>query len=276
MRTRISRNAPCPCGSGNKYKHCCGEQLTAPTHNSELYTRDGFFRNPIKCHEESDICLDQPNGYVIHGINIPPGVLLIENFIAAEKCREIVEYAAKTPGLRLKIHDTDSSTDSRFAVKESDSRITEYVPLGIVRDMVLQIFDDLARMQVTRHYHTSIEWYAEPGILRYLPGGKYDLHSDSENWNYIENRWIRGIDRDYSVILYLNEEFEGGTLYFPNFKFRIKPRRGMLIVFPSDHRYVHTAEQLISGVRYAVVSWMTANGSMRIFRQAPPGSRFIS
>ena len=20
---RISRNAPCPCGSGKKYKHCC-------------------------------------------------------------------------------------------------------------------------------------------------------------------------------------------------------------------------------------------------------------
>jgi SEC-C motif len=22
-RKRISRNAPCPCGSGKKYKHCC-------------------------------------------------------------------------------------------------------------------------------------------------------------------------------------------------------------------------------------------------------------
>ena len=22
--SKISRNAPCPCGSGKKYKHCCG------------------------------------------------------------------------------------------------------------------------------------------------------------------------------------------------------------------------------------------------------------
>ena len=22
---KISRNAPCPCGSGKKYKHCCGK-----------------------------------------------------------------------------------------------------------------------------------------------------------------------------------------------------------------------------------------------------------
>ena len=25
-RNRISRNAPCPCGSGKKYKHCCYHQ----------------------------------------------------------------------------------------------------------------------------------------------------------------------------------------------------------------------------------------------------------
>ena len=22
-RKKVSRNAPCPCGSGKKYKHCC-------------------------------------------------------------------------------------------------------------------------------------------------------------------------------------------------------------------------------------------------------------
>ena len=22
---KIGRNAPCPCGSGKKYKHCCGK-----------------------------------------------------------------------------------------------------------------------------------------------------------------------------------------------------------------------------------------------------------
>lgn len=25
-RTKIERNAPCPCGSGRKYKHCCGKK----------------------------------------------------------------------------------------------------------------------------------------------------------------------------------------------------------------------------------------------------------
>jgi hypothetical protein len=32
----------------------------------------------------------------------------------------------------------------------------------------------------------------------------------------------------------------------------------MMIAFPSDHRYIHAAEPLISGTRFAVVSWAKA------------------
>lgn len=28
---KVGRNAPCPCGSGHKYKHCCGESPTSPS-----------------------------------------------------------------------------------------------------------------------------------------------------------------------------------------------------------------------------------------------------
>jgi hypothetical protein len=29
-QTKVGRNAPCPCGSGKKYKHCCGGAKAAP------------------------------------------------------------------------------------------------------------------------------------------------------------------------------------------------------------------------------------------------------
>jgi preprotein translocase subunit SecA len=33
---KIGRNDPCPCGSGRKYKHCCGREVkAAPVKNSE-------------------------------------------------------------------------------------------------------------------------------------------------------------------------------------------------------------------------------------------------
>ena len=53
--------------------------------------------------------------------------------------------------------------------------------------------------------------------------------------------WKRVVDRDVSLLIYLTEEFQGGEILFNNFQYRLKPRAGMVVYFPSDHRYVHTA-----------------------------------
>jgi AbrB family looped-hinge helix DNA binding protein len=37
--TKVGRNAPCPCGSGRKYKHCCGAQLRARPERARLPCR---------------------------------------------------------------------------------------------------------------------------------------------------------------------------------------------------------------------------------------------
>ena len=57
-----------------------------------------------------------------------------------------------------------------------------------------------------------------------------------------------------SVLVYLNEEFEGGETYFPRMDgLKIKPKTGDIAVFPSTYIYEHASEDMISGVKYAVV-----------------------
>jgi predicted 2-oxoglutarate/Fe(II)-dependent dioxygenase YbiX len=80
---------------------------------------------------------------------------------------------------------------------------------------------------------------------------------------------MRSQDRDYSVLLYLNEEYEGGELEFVNQKYRFKPKTGMLVGFPSGHEYLHAALPTTSGIRYVIVSWAAIIGSPRV-RQLPP------
>ncbi len=75
--------------------------------------------------------------------------------------------------------------------------------------------------------------------------------------------WIQG-----NRIIYLNNEFTGGTLAFPNYNLRFHPRPGMLVCFPSDHRFMHYAEEVKSGIRYAMVTWGAEKGSVRV-----PGGR---
>ena len=134
------------------------------------------------------------------------------------------------------------------------------------------VLNDLLRQAITTHIEPEtgleIEWFEQPQVLKYRPGGFYAQHADSENYDALENHWVRVADRDISVLLYLNDEFEGGEIVFDKFHYRLKPSAGMLVFFPSDHRYAHTAQAVHSGTRYAIVSFMSALGVTKL-RAAP-------
>ena len=80
------------------------------------------------------------------------------------------------------------------------------------------------------------------------------------------------IDRDYSILLYLNEGYIGGEIDFPNFGLKFQPKKGLLLAFPSDARYVHAARPVTAGTRYALVSWAAAKGTIRTSLEPRPHS----
>jgi hypothetical protein len=53
-----------------------------------------------------------------------------------------------------------------------------------------------------------------------------------------------------SVVLYLNDNYEGGQLYFKDQDILIKPKEGSIVVFPSKKPYFHESQTLISGTKY--------------------------
>jgi predicted 2-oxoglutarate/Fe(II)-dependent dioxygenase YbiX len=79
------------------------------------------------------------------------------------------------------------------------------------------------------------------------------------------------MDRDYSMLFYVNDDYEGGHINCLMFNYRYEPRRGDLVLFPSDHRYVHTAEPVTRGNRYAIVSWAAVKESRKV-KMGPPAS----
>lgn len=40
MQLKIGRNEPCPCGSGKKFKHCCGSPRAVPVEESASHSRE--------------------------------------------------------------------------------------------------------------------------------------------------------------------------------------------------------------------------------------------
>jgi hypothetical protein len=54
----------------------------------------------------------------------------------------------------------------------------------------------------------------------------------------------------YSFVTYLNDDYEGGEINFPNQNLTIKPKAGSLVMFPSQKPYIHESKPVLSGVKY--------------------------
>jgi len=56
----------------------------------------------------------------------------------------------------------------------------------------------------------------------------------------------------FAVLVYLNENFEGGDLVFPLQEIAIKPKRGTVVIFPTSYMYPHAVSPVFEGERYLV------------------------
>jgi Rps23 Pro-64 3,4-dihydroxylase Tpa1-like proline 4-hydroxylase len=90
---------------------------------------------------------------------------------------------------------------------------------------------------------TDVEHY---NVLRYQTGDHYIAHYDGGT----------GTKRSVSAILYLNDDYEGGEIEFVNFGIKIKPKAGTFLLFPSSYPHRHIAHPVISGTKYAIVTWL--------------------
>ena len=90
-----------------------------------------------------------------------------------------------------------------------------------------------------------------PAIVRWLPGQRQQPHADKE----LHEGEGRGRPNDFPYydiagLFYINDDYEGGELYFPNQGVQFKPKAGAAYFFPGDMNYIHGVTEIKSGIRY--------------------------
>lgn len=91
------------------------------------------------------------------------------------------------------------------------------------------------------------------------PGDKMSVHSDN-SWQKDAPDHIKETEhptkyRDYSVIFYLNDDYKGGEIYFPDHDIKIEPKKGMAVVFPSNGDYNHGVKEIKNSQRMTIPIW---------------------
>jgi predicted 2-oxoglutarate/Fe(II)-dependent dioxygenase YbiX len=84
-----------------------------------------------------------------------------------------------------------------------------------------------------------------------MPPHQDDRHPDGRLHN---TPW-----RTWASVIYLNGDFEGGELYFPETNYNYKPSTGTLMVF--EGRLWHGVRAVTQGVRYTSPSWYSIDAA---------------
>ena len=146
-----------------------------------------------------------------------------------------------------------------------DYRVTNWIPLpSEAIENTTNSITSLYNSLLVNKYKQTIKYVESPQFLYYNKGGKYDIHNDSED--FVNNKLQRVCERDISVLIYLNDDYLGGELEFPDWGITFKPKAGTLIAFSSYIEFSHKVYPVIEGNRYNLVSWICTDD--RIYPRA--------
>lgn len=84
-------------------------------------------------------------------------------------------------------------------------------------------------------------------IARYSEGQFFKNHADS----------TEEFPRKISVVVYLNDNYDGGNITFTKLGLTFKPKASTAFIFPSTDEFSHFAEPVVSGIKYVVVGFWT-------------------
>lgn len=84
-------------------------------------------------------------------------------------------------------------------------------------------------------------------------GSSANPHSDNSDF---EGTPTEGFDNlKYVGILYLNKDYSGGDLFFPEHEISIHPNPGSMYIFSGGVENIHGVTEITNGTRYSIVSF---------------------
>ena len=107
-------------------------------------------------------------------------------------------------------------------------------------DIVKKCVDDYAK-----YWGINVTYYEAFNFVKYEgEGQEFKIHADhGPHYN-----------TTVSIVVYLNEDYDGGEIYFPRLdKLTYSPKIGDIAVFPSNYIYEHASLPIKSGTKYCIV-----------------------
>jgi hypothetical protein len=183
---------------------------------------------------------------------ITKDIVIYENFLSDEDCQKMVNALdaqaenGKISWMPISFYESYSSVlpqDNDQEIIDAGLVPTIFSDIENVMPEAIASVHDLDPKTISKiGYHTQ----------KWEPGAYARVHSDNTDEEGNSGAFTRS---RYAGFLYLNNNFEGGLLRFPDQDIEIQPKTGMLAVFDGGFNNMHEVTMITSGVRYTIGSF---------------------
>jgi hypothetical protein len=182
------------------------------------------------------------------------GILIFENkdLITNDLCDELINYINKLDNANIEKWGINTNVNCKFV------NINNIDDVDIKRKFDSKLYKIISWVINQLKSDYDITCSGDSGYCLRKIYGPTRLHKDGININPIDNRYlpIKKI-RNMSLIICLNDNYEGGEFYFPCQDFKIKLKKGQIIAFPPYWTHPHMVSELINKTyRYTINTWL--------------------
>jgi len=100
-------------------------------------------------------------------------------------------------------------------------------------------------------YNSAIDYYSDKDVAFDKFKTFHFVKSNSPTIEKIYDERFQTVAFKYFV----NDDYEGGELYFIEFDKTVKPKAGELLIFPAEESYRYIEKPITKGIRYQVIAW---------------------
>jgi hypothetical protein len=200
--------------------------------------------------------------FVDHGYNvidIEENILLVENFISDEELKQLWDIINSTDEKEWLVAYQESLAEfclEKFGRDDVDNLVAEgkYEITQGWDDKILNIqqypLTSILQERIDRlvkEDNTSLELTGMGTLQRMQEGVELKSHVDQDTDPSVR----------YSTILYLNDDYSDGELFFKNFDIIVRPKPKSLLVFPGTKKYEHGVKHVGPGpIRQVIVGFV--------------------
>jgi hypothetical protein len=174
--------------------------------------------------------------------------IIIENFLSETELSFLLNYSQNSQELYNSHKSSCEFWNKRCIYFHS-------IPDSQVQDLLFEKSIEMRNIIQNRSIISTNLYVEYPQFVKWEAGWELPPHCDNCEPDGITPNatpW-----RSHGGVIYLNDDFEDGEIFYPKLDLEIRPKPGMMVIHPAGVDYLHGIKKITEGTRHTISVFFT-------------------